>query len=146
MEEEKFNPKIVAFLCNWCAYAGADLAGTTRFQYPSNIRIIRVMCSGRVDIEHVLNALRLGADGVLIAGCHPGNCQYISGNEKTLRKFKILEKLITQFGFNKDRIRLEWISASESTDFVEIVKDMVETIKKLGPNPIKNDKNLTCLM
>jgi len=135
--EEEFNPKIVAFLCNWCAYAGADLAGTNRLQYPPNIYIFRVMCSGRIDLEFILDALRLGADGVLVAGCHPGDCHYVSGNEKTLRRLKLLENLISQFGYNKERIRLEWISASESNKFVEIVKDMVLKIKKLGKNPLK---------
>ncbi len=141
--DNEFNPRIVAFCCNWCAYAGADLAGTSRMHYPPNIHIIRVMCSGRIDPELILNALRLGADGVLIAGCHPGDCQYISGNEKTIRRFKILEKLLTQFGFNKERVRLEWISASESTKFVEKVKDMVAKIKKIGKNPLcKNLKSI----
>lgn len=136
LDQENFNPRIVAFLCNWCAYAGADLAGISRIHYPPNVYIIRVMCSGRIDPEFILNALRLGADGVLIAGCHLGECHYISGNEKISRRFKILEKLLTQFGFDKDRVRLECISASESTKFVEIVKDMVEKIKKLGKSPV----------
>ncbi|NVM05117.1 MAG: hydrogenase iron-sulfur subunit [Candidatus Helarchaeota archaeon] len=140
MENEDFDPRIVAFCCNWCGYAGADLAGTRRLQYPPNIHIIRVMCSGRIDPELILNALRLGADGVLIAGCHLGDCQYVSGNEKTLRRIEILKKLLAQFGFNKERVRLEWISASESTKFVEVVKDMVAKIKKLGKNPLR--KNL----
>ena len=143
MTQEEFEPKIVAFLCNWCAYAGADLAGTSRLQYPPNIYIFRVMCSGRIDTEFVLNALRLGADGVLIAGCHLGDCHYISGNEKALRRIKLLQHLIEQFGYNKERVRLEWVSASESEKFVKIVNEMVENIKKIGKNPIKQ-KDISC--
>ncbi|MHA1378408.1 MAG: hydrogenase iron-sulfur subunit [Candidatus Helarchaeota archaeon] len=141
MKDETFKPRIVAFCCNWCAYAGADLAGTTRLQYSPSVYIFRVMCSGRVEPEFVLNALQLGADGVLIAGCHPGDCHYVSGNEKTLRRFRLLENLIQQFGFDKERVRLEWVSASEADKFVAIINDMVEKIKKLGKNPLKPLKN-----
>jgi F420-non-reducing hydrogenase iron-sulfur subunit len=137
-EKEEFEPKIIGFLCNWCAYAGADLAGVSRIQYPPNIRIIRVMCSGRVDPSFILEALKDGADGVLVAGCHlPSDCHYISGNFKALRRIKLLKKVLEQFGIEPERVRLEWISASEGDKFAAVVKDMVEQIKKIGPNPFK---------
>ncbi|MCK4434627.1 hydrogenase iron-sulfur subunit, partial [Candidatus Bathyarchaeota archaeon] len=123
----------------WCAYAGADLAGVSRIQYPPNIRIVRVMCSGRVDPSFILEALKDGADGVLVAGCHlPSDCHYISGNFKALRRIKLLKKVLEQFGIEPERVRLEWISASEGDKFAAVVKDMVEQIKKIGPNPLKN--------
>jgi F420-non-reducing hydrogenase iron-sulfur subunit len=128
-----FQPTIVSFLCNWCSYTGADLAGTSRLKYAANVRIIRVMCSGRVDPTFVLKALREGADGVLICGCHPGDCHYHEGNYKCLRRFHLLQKYIEQMGIHKDRIRLEWVSASEGQRFAEIVNQMTGTIKKLGP-------------
>ena len=137
-EKEEFEPKIIGFLCNWCAYAGADLAGVSRIQYPPNIRIVRVMCSGRVDPSFILEALKDGADGVLVAGCHlPSDCHYISGNFKALRRIKLLKSVLEQFGIEPERVRLEWISASEGDKFAAVVKDMVEQIKKLGPNPSK---------
>lgn len=137
-EKEEFEPKIIGFLCNWCAYAGADLAGVSRIQYPPNIRIVRVMCSGRVDPSFILEALKDGAGGVLVAGCHlPSDCHYISGNFKALRRIKLLKKVLEQFGIEPERVRLEWISASEGDKFATVVKDMVEQIKKLGPNPLK---------
>ncbi|MCW3993238.1 MAG: hydrogenase iron-sulfur subunit [Candidatus Bathyarchaeota archaeon] len=137
-EKEEFEPKIIGFLCNWCAYAGADLAGVSRIQYPPNIRIVRVMCSGRVDPSFILEALKDGADGVLVAGCHlPSDCHYISGNFKALRRIKLLKKVLEQFGIEPERVRLEWGSASEGDKFATVVKDMVEQIKKLGPNPLK---------
>jgi len=137
--KEEFEPKIIGFLCNWCAYAGADLAGVSRIQYPPNMRIIRVMCSGRVDPSFILEALKDGADGVLVAGCHlPSDCHYISGNFKALRRIKLLKKVLDQFGIEPERVRLEWISASEGDKFAAVVKDMVEQIKKLGPNPLKH--------
>ncbi|MEA2090426.1 MAG: hydrogenase iron-sulfur subunit [Thermoproteota archaeon] len=134
---EEFEPKIVGFLCNWCSYAGADLAGVSRIQYPPNIRIIRVMCSGRIDPVFVLEAFKNGADGVLVAGCHPGDCHYISGNFKAQRRMILLRKLLEQFGFEPERFRLEWVSASEGERFATIIKDIVKEIKKLGPNPLK---------
>lgn len=138
-EKEDFEPKIIGFLCNWCAYAGADLAGVSRIQYPPNIRIIRVMCSGRIDPAFILEALKDGADGVLVAGCHlPSDCHYISGNFKALRRIKLLKKVLEQFGIEPERVRLEWVSASEGDKFASIVKNMVGEIKKLGPNPLKN--------
>jgi len=139
MSKGEFEPKIIGFLCNWCAYAGADLAGVSRIQYPPNIRIIRVMCSGRIDPTFVLEALKDGADGVLIAGCHlPSDCHYISGNFKALRRITLLKKVLQDFGIEPERVRLEWISASEGDKFATVVRDMVEQIKKLGPNPLKN--------
>jgi F420-non-reducing hydrogenase iron-sulfur subunit len=137
-EKEEFEPKIIGFLCNWCAYAGADLAGVSRMQYPPNIRIVRVMCSGRVDPSFILEALKDGADGVLVAGCHlPSDCHYISGNFKALRRIKLLKKVLEQFGIEPERVRLEWISASEGDKFAAVVKNMVEEIKKIGPNLLK---------
>jgi F420-non-reducing hydrogenase iron-sulfur subunit len=137
-EKEEFEPKIIGFLCNWCAYAGADLAGVSRMQYPPNIRIVRVMCSGRVDPSFILEALKDGADGVLVAGCHlPSDCHYISGNFKALRRIQLLKKVLEQFGIEPERVRLEWISASEGDKFAAVVKNMVEEIKKIGPNPLK---------
>jgi len=138
-EKTEFEPKIIGFLCNWCSYAGADLAGVSRIQYPPNIRIIRVMCSGRIDPTFVLEALKDGADGVLIAGCHlPSDCHYISGNFKALRRITLLKKVLQDFGIEPERVRLEWVSASEGDKFATVVRDMVEQIKKLGPNPLKN--------
>ena len=134
-----WEPRILAFLCRWCSYAGADLAGVSRIQYPPNIRIIRVMCSGRIDPTFILEALKDGADGVLVAGCHlPSDCHYISGNFKTLRRIILLKKVLQDFGIEPKRVRLEWISASEGDKFAAVVRDMVEEIKKLGPNPLKN--------
>ena len=128
-----FEPKIVGFLCNWCSYTGADLAGTSRMKYLPNIRTIRVMCSGRVDPTFVLKAFAQGADGVLVAGCHPGDCHYLDGNIKTLRRIPLLRKMLAQFGIEPERLRLEWVSASEGERFKEVVNEMTETIRKLGP-------------
>ncbi|MEM3673124.1 MAG: hydrogenase iron-sulfur subunit [Candidatus Bathyarchaeia archaeon] len=137
--EKNFEPKIVGFLCNWCAYAGADLAGVSRIQYPPHIRIIRVMCSGRVDPAFILEAFKDGADGVLVAGCHlPSDCHYLSGNFKALRRVKLLKKVLQEFGIEPERVRLEWVSASEGDKFAAVVRDMVEQIKKLGPSPLKS--------
>ncbi len=128
-----FKPTIVSFLCNWCSYTGADLAGTSRMQYSPNLRIIRVMCSGRVDPTFVLSAFREGADGVLICGCHPGDCHYHEGNYKCLRRFHLLQNYIGQMGIHPDRLRLAWISASEGKEFATLADEMTETILKLGP-------------
>lgn len=135
-----FEPTIVGFCCNWCSYAGADLAGVSRFQYPPHIRIIRVMCSGRVNPAFILKALEMGADGVLIAGCHPGDCHYISGNYKAERRILLLKKVLEQLGIEKERVRLEWISASEGARFAEVVTDFTQTVKNLGPNPIREKR------
>jgi len=132
-----FEPNIVGFLCNWCSYAGADLAGTSRLKYPPNIKPIRVMCSGRVDPVFILEALRKGADGVLIAGCHPGDCHYQSGNYKTNRRVKLVKKLLSEMGIEPERVRFEYISASEGQKFADVVTDFVSEIKKIGPNPLK---------
>jgi F420-non-reducing hydrogenase iron-sulfur subunit len=135
--KDGFDPKIVGFCCNWCSYAGADLAGVSRFQYPPNIRIIRVMCSGRVDPAFILKALEVGADGVLIAGCHPGDCHYIAGNYKAARRISLLKRMLDQFGIEGERVRLEWVSASEGSRFAEVVSDFTQTVKELGPNLLR---------
>lgn len=132
-----FEPKIIAFCCNWCSYAGADLAGVSRLQYPPNVRIIRVLCSGRIEPDFVLRALELGADGVLVAGCHPGDCHYISGNLKAEKRFSMLTKLLEVLGIDAHRARLEWISASEGPKFANTITEFVEEIKKLGPNEFR---------
>ena len=131
-----FEPKIVGFLCNWCSYAGADLAGTSRIQYRPNIRIIRVMCSARVDPTFIVKALANGADGVLVCGCHPGDCHYSEGNYKAMRRFPLLKKLLADFGVEDERVRLEWISASEGQRFADVVNYMTERIRMLGPSRI----------
>jgi len=138
-QKTEFEPIIVGFLCNWCSYAGADLAGVSRIQYPTSIRIIRVMCSGRVDPAFVLEAFKNGADGVLVAGCHlPSDCHYLSGNFKAQRRITLMKTVLEQFGIEPERLRLEWISASEGDKFATVVKEMTEEIKKLGPGPFKN--------
>ncbi len=137
MTESEFKPKIVGFLCNWCSYAGADLAGVSRIQYPPNLRIVRVMCSGRVHPAFILEAFRSGADGVLIAGCHPGDCHYLSGNHKAERRVLLLQKVLEQLGLEPERLRLEWVSASEGERFATIIKDTTKEIKKLGPSPLR---------
>ena len=132
-----FEPKIVGFLCNWCSYAGADLAGVSRFQYPPNLRVIRVMCSGRVHPAHIMEAFKNGADGVLVAGCHPPNdCHYISGNLKTQRRVALLKKLMAQLGLEQERLRLEWISAAEGDKFARVIREMVSDLRELGPSPL----------
>ena len=136
-----FEPKIIAFCCNWCSYAGADLAGVSRLQYPPNVRIIRVLCSGRIEPDFVLRALELGADGVLVAGCHPGDCHYISGNLKAEKRFNMLTKLLGVLGIDTRRARLEWISASEGPKFAGTITEFVEQIKELGPNTFNKSKN-----
>jgi len=133
IQEDPHEPRIVAFCCNWCSYAGADLAGTTRLQYPSNVRIIRVMCSGRVDPAFVLKAFALGADGVIVAGCHPADCHYINGNEKTAMRGSFLESLMDMAGIEPQRFRVEWIAGSEGRKFADTVKKMVADLEKLGP-------------
>ncbi|MFC2136849.1 hydrogenase iron-sulfur subunit [Bacteroidota bacterium] len=137
-----FEPTIVSFLCNWCSYTGADLAGTSRLNYAPNIRIIRVMCSGRIEPTFVLKAFREGADGVLICGCHPGDCHYHEGNYKCLRRYKLLQKYIEQIGIKKERLRLAWISASEGKQFAELADEMTDAVKKLGPCKIKEEMEL----
>ena len=128
-----FEPKIVGLLCRWCSYAGADLAGTSRKKYAPNVRVVRVMCTGRVEPTFVLKALEKGADGVLIAGCHPGDCHYVEGNYKALRRFLLLKKMLAQMGVEEERVRMEWVSASEGERFATIVGEMTEQVRKLGP-------------
>lgn len=128
-----FEPKIVGILCNWCSYTGADLAGISRMKYPANIRIVRVMCTGRVDPTFVLKAFEKGADGVLVSGCHPGDCHYVDGNIKAMRRAPLVTELLKQMGIEEERFKLVWVSASEGERFTQIVEDMVAQLKKLGP-------------
>ena len=130
---EEFEPNIVAFLCNWCSYAGADLAGTSRLQYPPNVKVIRVMCSGRVNPMFVVNALQQGADGVLIGGCHPGDCHYVQGNYFARRRMAVLKKLLEYLGIEPERVRMTWVSAAEGMKFAEVIKEVTEDVKKIGP-------------
>jgi F420-non-reducing hydrogenase iron-sulfur subunit len=132
-----FEPLIIVFCCNWCSYAGADLAGTSRLQYPSNIRIIRVMCSGMVHPNLIIESLTKGADGVLVLGCHIGDCHYLEGNVKTQARKEAIELLMDDMGIERDRFRLEWVSASEGPRFAQVIKDMTEQIKKAGPSPFR---------
>jgi F420-non-reducing hydrogenase iron-sulfur subunit len=137
-KDEDFMPKILAFLCNWCSYAGADLAGTSRLKYPPSILPIRVMCSSRVAPLFVLNAYLNGADGVLVAGCHPGDCHYQEGNYYTRRRFVMLKKIIEETGLESDRLRLSWVSASEGQKYAKVATEFTEQIKTLGKNSAKN--------
>jgi len=137
---EDFEPKIVGFCCNWCAYAGADLAGVSRIQYPPNMRMIRVMCSGSLDPLYILEAFNKGADGIFIGGCHPGDCHYEAGNYKTRRKVALLKRLLSQLGIDPKRLKLEWISAAEGARFAQTVTDFIGEIKELGPNPLKDER------
>ncbi|UCF07541.1 MAG: hydrogenase iron-sulfur subunit [Thermoplasmata archaeon] len=135
--EEDFEPLIIAFCCNWCSYTGADLAGTSRLQYPHNIRIVRVMCSGMVHPNLVIDALSKGADGVLMCGCHPGDCHYIEGNLKAEKRADAIFLMLEDLGIEPERYRLEWISASEGQRFAEVMKDMTEQVRALGPSPYR---------
>ena len=135
-EDKTFEPNLLAFCCNWCSYAGADLAGLSRLKYPANVRIIRTMCSGRVDPQFVIDAFENGADGVLIAACHLGDCHYISQNYKTVKRVNLLHKLMDSFGIEKDRLRLEFISAGEGNKFADTITEMVASLKELGPAPL----------
>ena len=137
MEDEKFEPRIRACLCHWCTYTGADLAGTTRQQYPPNIRVVHLMCSGAIDVVYVLKSLLEGADGVLIGGCHPGDCHYQSGNYKARRRIAILKNILSQFGLEEDRVWLKWISASEGKMFADTVTEFTNHIKNKGPAKLK---------
>jgi F420-non-reducing hydrogenase iron-sulfur subunit len=130
---EEFQPRIVAFFCNWCTYLAADLAGTSRIKYAPNAEVVRVMCSGRIDVQFVLKAFAKGADGVLIGGCHPGDCHYQEGNYKALRRFRLLQRLIRQMGIEEERLRLEWISAAEGDRVRVVIDEMVATLRPLGP-------------
>jgi coenzyme F420-reducing hydrogenase delta subunit len=130
--DKNYEPKILAFLCNWCSYAGADLAGVSRIQYPTNIRVIRVPCTGRVDPIFIVKALREGYDGVLVSGCHPGDCHYISGNYYARRKFALIKSILEFVGIEKERVQFSWVSAGEGSKFAEVVKKVVEGVKRVG--------------
>jgi F420-non-reducing hydrogenase iron-sulfur subunit len=137
MAEKEYEPKILGFFCNWCTYAGGDLAGVSRLQYPPNLRVIRVMCSGTVSPHHLLRALQKGADGVLIGGCHIGDCHYLRGNFMTIKRIRFLQDLLKFTGYEPERLHLEWISAAEGPKFAETVRNFTEKIKKLGPSRLK---------
>ncbi len=137
---EAFEPTIVAFVCNWCTYTAADLAGTSRLSYPRNVRLIRVMCTGMVDPQYVIKALLSGADGVLVSGCHPGDCHYINGNYKARRRIKLLKAILPRFGFEEERLKLTWIGASDGIQFAEIMGEMVERIRALGPSQARHSE------
>jgi len=132
-KSSEWEPKIIAFLCNWCSYAGADLAGVSRYQYPPSIRIVRVPCSGRVSANMILDALRSGADGVLVSGCHPGDCHYISGNLFARRRFAVLERFLEFIGIEPGRVNFSWVSASEGEQFAKVASEVTERVRRLGP-------------
>lgn len=133
MAEENFEPRIVAFLCNWCSYRASDLAGTSRVKYEPNVRMIRVMCTGRIDPTFVLRALSLGADGVMIAGCHPGECHYLEQNYKAMRRYAMLQHTLKSFGVEPERVRLQWASAAEGVQLAAAINEMVDEMRALGP-------------
>ena len=137
MANEEFEPLIIGFCCNWCSYAGADLAGVSRLQYPPNMRIVRVMCSGMVHPNLVIDALTKGADGVIICGCHIGDCHYLEGNLKAESRKDAIDLLLEDFGLEPERFRLEWVSASEGPRFAEVMREMTETVRALGPSPYR---------
>lgn len=132
-KSEKWEPKIVAFLCSWCSYAGADLAGVSRLQYPPNVRVIKVPCSGRINPVFIVKALQQGWDGVLVSGCHPGDCHYITGNYYARRRFAVLKRLLEFMGIEEGRVQFSWVSAGEGEKFATVIKEVTETVKKLGP-------------
>jgi F420-non-reducing hydrogenase iron-sulfur subunit len=134
---EKFKPRVIVFCCNWCAYAGADLAGVSRLKISPHFRIVRTMCSGRVDPELILEAFLAGADGIMVAGCHPGECHYMEGNYKTMRRTAFLRRLLEGFGVEPERLALEWVSASEGAKFQEVINGFVEKVSEMGPSPIR---------
>jgi F420-non-reducing hydrogenase iron-sulfur subunit len=142
MVSNTFEPRIVGFLCNWCSYGGADAAGTARLHYPPNLRIVRVMCSGRVSPELVVRAFREGADGVLVLGCHIGDCHYQEGNHRTAKRMPILQQLLGYFGINPRRLRLDWVSSAESQRFAQVVTEFTENIRALGPSELRKDQPL----
>jgi len=132
-ETAEFEPTIVAFVCNWCTYTAADLAGTSRLTQQPNVRLVRMMCTGMVDPKYVLKALLSGADAVLVSGCHPGDCHYINGNYKARRRIKLIKDILTQFGIDERRVKLTWVGASEGNEFAETINKMIEEVKELGP-------------
>ncbi len=138
--DQGFEPTIVAFVCNWCTYTAADLAGTSRMLQVPNVRLIRMMCTGMVDPKYVIKALLSGADAVLVSGCHPGDCHYINGNYKARRRVKLLKEILTRFGIDERRVKLTWVGASEGNEFAETVNEMVADIKELGPIETKGMK------
>jgi F420-non-reducing hydrogenase iron-sulfur subunit len=137
MANEEYEPLIIAFCCNWCSYAGADLAGVSRLQYPPNMRVVRVMCSGMVHPNLIIDALTKGADGVIICGCHIGDCHYLEGNLKAESRKDAIELLLEDFGLEPERFRLEWVSASEGPRFAEVMREMTEAVRALGPSPYR---------
>lgn len=137
-----FNPRIVGFLCNWCSYAGADLAGTSKLKMPATLTPIRVMCSSRIDPVLILTALLRGADGVLVAGCHPGDCHYEEGNYYARRRYALTKKILESLGLEPDRVRLSWISASEGQRYADVITEFTEHIRELGPNPLRKNTSL----
>ena len=139
--KNNYEPKIVAFFCNWCTYTAADLAGVSRLKYAPNVRVIRIMCSGRVDPQFILQAFASGADGVLLGGCHPGDCHYSEGNYKMLRRFRLLKRMLNTLGIADERLRLEWISASEGEKVKSVINEMVGQLKALGPLAIPQGLN-----
>ena len=136
--EDQYEPLIIAFCCNWCSYAGADLAGVSRIQYPPNGRVIRVMCSGMVHPNIVVDALTKGADGVLVCGCHPGDCHYLDGNLKTERRAEALTLMLQDLGIEEERFRLQWVSASEGPRFAQVMREFIEQVRKAGPSPFRS--------
>ena len=133
MVEDTFEPKIIAFLCNWCSYAGADLAGVSRIQYPPNVKIVRMMCTGRLNPLFIIKALQQGADGVLISGCHPGECHYLEGNYLARRRLTVMRKLLEYMGIDPRRLRMSWVSASEGSKFGEVIREVTEDVRAIGP-------------
>jgi F420-non-reducing hydrogenase iron-sulfur subunit len=134
----EYEPTIIAFVCNWCTYTAADLAGTSRLIQPANVRMIRMMCTGMVDPKYIIKALLEGADAVLISGCHPGDCHYINGNLKARRRIKLLKEILPKFGFDERRLKMTWIGASEGIDFAKTVQAMVAEVKAIGPNELRS--------
>lgn len=135
--ENGFEPVVIAFCCNWCSYAGADLAGTSRLQYPPNVRIIRVMCSGMVHPNVIMEAFTKGVDGVVMCGCHPGDCHYLEGNLRAEKRAEAIDLLLEDFGLEPERFRLEWVSASEGPRFAQVMTDVVASVRALGPSPYR---------
>ena len=133
MSKSEFEPNIIAFLCNWCSYAGADLAGTSRMQYPPNVKVVRVMCSSRINPLFLVNALQQGADGVVVAGCHPGDCHYTEGNFYARRRFALMKNLMEYVGIEPERVQMAWVSASEGARWAKMIKDVTAEIRQLGP-------------
>jgi len=136
----EFSPTILAFCCNWCSYAGADLAGVSRLQMPPNVHVIRVMCSASVKPEYVLKALSQGIDGVLVLGCHIGDCHYMTGNHRTAKRMPMVQKVLKEIGIEEKRLKLDWVSAAEGEKFQKVITDFVQDVQKLGPNPLREVK------